>query len=118
MTFLQIAGIALASACFTGAIIVGAFLLFHRPAPAEPARHFVRTWVPLPPEQWAVAFRAWPESDPRWRATWDLLSHHLEAELAIAESLPADPHAVMQWSGRLQTLMLIRSQMLNLRRSA
>lgn len=78
---------------------------------------FVRSWKPLTPEEWVAAFRDWPETDPRWRALWDMLSHHLEIELAGAEGLPADPHQIVQWSGRIQTLLFIRGQLLAVRRA-
>lgn len=120
MTFPQILALTLAAACFTAAAGGLALWWFLRPSTLNPQPstplHFVRTWKPLPPEQWAAAFRAWPETDPRWRAMWDLLCHHLEAELAGMESIGPDPHAIAQAAGRLQMLLFLRSQMLNLRK--
>lgn len=79
---------------------------------------FVRTWKPLTPEQWAQAFRDWPETDPRWRALWDCLSFHLEAELMAGQAAKVDSDEVMQWNGRVQAYLFVRTQLLQLRRAS
>jgi len=104
--------------CITG--VAWAAFIFRpvrapRTVPAPVPVVFIRTWRATSPEEWAIAFREWPDSDPRWRAVWDLLSHHLEAELAAGEGITGDPHRLAQWSGRVQMCLFLRSQMLNLR---
>jgi hypothetical protein len=85
--------------------------IFRRPrTPAV----FVRAWKPMTPEQTALVFAHWPETDDRWRAMWDMLSAMLESELAGGESIKPDPHEILQWSGRLQMLLYLRGQLLAL----
>jgi hypothetical protein len=62
----------------------------------------------------AAAWAGWAETDPKFRALWDLLSHELETELSTGQGL-REPHAIMQWHGRVQELLFLRSQILNLR---
>lgn len=71
----------------------------------------------MPPEEWARIFQDWPEDDPRWRALWDCLSFHLEAELGQIGAIGAKPEEVMQWSGRIQMLLFVRTQLLQLRKA-
>ena len=86
--------------------------------PAKPAvRWFVRRWTPTTPENMAAAFREWPESDARFRALWDLLSKSIEDELADVEAQTKSTAATQQWSGRLQSLLLLRTQILHLRQT-
>ena len=107
---------------FAGVFIAGGLVCYAwqrgRRGPVQtPALCFVRTWRPLTPEEWAAAFRGWSDSDPRWRALWDLLAHHLEAELGEAQGAPADSHAIAQRIGRVQTILFLRAQILHLRNS-
>lgn len=82
-----------------------------------PTLVFVRTWKPLSPDEWALAFRQWPDSDPRWRALWDMLAFYLEAELGEALGDKTDPHDIVRRNGRVQMLLFLRAQILNLRQS-
>lgn len=84
--------------------------------PAAPAITFLRPWKPHP-EQWATIFRNWPEDDERWRAVWDIITAHLEAELNDAMK-PGDPHEIAQRNGRIQALLFLRTQFLNLRQKS
>lgn len=105
-----------------GGFSIGALVILlkkeppHESAVQTPALHFQRTWRPMTPAELSAAFVEWSESDPKWRAVWDLLSHHLEAELGTMEGMKSDPYAIAQANGRLQALLFIRSQMLALRK--
>lgn len=86
------------------------------PTVQTPALHFVRGWKPLNPEQIATTLNAWAETDPHWRAVWDLLSRHIEDELGPLMSIKPDPFAIVQANGRIQALLFLRSQMLQFRK--
>lgn len=99
------------------AIAAGAAVYFLRPKtrPAAPLA-FVRQWRPLTPEQIVQAFAGWNESDPRWRAQWDLLSNELEGVLADIAQTKSTPEDLARWAGRLEMVVHWRAQLLALRR--
>lgn len=78
---------------------------------------FVRGWRPLTPAQIAEAMNGWTDSDPRWRALWDLLSTELEGALADLSATGAKPEELARWAGRIEMLLHWRAQLLALRRA-
>lgn len=83
--------------------------------PAVKPIHFVRSWRAMTPAEMHAAFSGWTDSDPRWRAMWDLLSTELEGALADIHNTGASPEQLGRWAGRIEMLLQWRAQLLNMR---
>jgi hypothetical protein len=62
--------------------------------------------------QIAQAFQGWNESDPRWRAQWDLLSNELEGALTNIAQTKSTPEELARWAGRVEMIVHWRAQLL------
>lgn len=76
---------------------------------------FTRSWQKMGRDQIARQLAGWGETDPRWRALWDLYGEEFEAALLEVHSLPSTPEAMLEWKGRMQMMLHLRAQLLNLR---
>jgi hypothetical protein len=78
---------------------------------------FVREWPRMDEEQIRKALAGWRETDPKFRAVWDLISTEYEAEMISLASLQPDAKAMLEWKGRMQMIMLLRDKLLQVRGS-
>lgn len=84
---------------------------------AEPVKVvFTRAWTPLSKEQIAKILAEWPQTDVRWRALWDWLGEEYEAEMLSLIGGVQGHEELLVWKGRIQMLMLLRANMLEMQR--
>lgn len=95
-------------------LIAAVCYLMNRPAAeaGERVRFFVRSWKPFDDAELRAALAGWGDTDPRWRALWELLSREVEAELQGLTNVRTDPHELARWAGRLEELLHLRTQLL------
>lgn len=95
-------------------ILVGVAVFMWREARKSPARVtcFVRSWKPFDDAQLRAALSGWNDTDPRWRALWDLLAREVEAELGSLTGVKSDAQELARAVGRLEELLHLRAQLL------
>lgn len=82
--------------------------------PALTTYCFVRAWKPMDDAQLAAALGGWRESDPKWKAMWDVLAREMEAEIqGLTTAKGAEE--LSRVAGRLEMVMLIRQNLLRWR---
>lgn len=90
--------------------------LYRTPPLANPrVIHFVRTWKPMSDAEMIAALGSWNETDPRWRAVWDLLQREYEGELAGFSNVTTEALELARTAGRLDMIIQLRRQILTFR---